>query len=181
MTSTLDHIDQAAPRQPATTDADETQVEALARYAARASFEDLSSESRRLLPVHTLDCLACPTRPWGAGPINVCRDQVRDFGGGNGTTLIGGGSANPVYAAFWQTMQSRLVDHGILRLGASTTPRSWPSHTTPPLGGFLGRPSRRSQMPSQWPLAATPRSPSFAPIRCPSGRVSLKRSPCLAR
>ena len=32
-----------------------TQVEALARYAARANFDDLSAESRNQLPVHILD------------------------------------------------------------------------------------------------------------------------------
>jgi 2-methylcitrate dehydratase len=36
-----------------------TQVEALAKYAARASFSDLSAESRRQLPIHILDSLAC--------------------------------------------------------------------------------------------------------------------------
>ena len=32
-----------------------TQVEALAKYAARASFADLSTQSRKQLPVHILD------------------------------------------------------------------------------------------------------------------------------
>ena len=32
-----------------------TQVEALARYAARAKFDDLSAELRKQLPVHILD------------------------------------------------------------------------------------------------------------------------------
>ena len=36
-----------------------TQVEALARYAARASFDDLSPESRKQLPVHILDSPSC--------------------------------------------------------------------------------------------------------------------------
>jgi 2-methylcitrate dehydratase len=34
-----------------------TQVQALARYAARATFGDLSPESRKQLPVHILDSL----------------------------------------------------------------------------------------------------------------------------
>jgi 2-methylcitrate dehydratase PrpD len=38
-----------------------TQVEALAKYAARASFADLSAESRRQLPIHILDSLAACT------------------------------------------------------------------------------------------------------------------------
>jgi hypothetical protein len=36
-----------------------TQVEALAKYAGRASFADLSVQSRRQLPVHILDSLGC--------------------------------------------------------------------------------------------------------------------------
>jgi 2-methylcitrate dehydratase len=88
----------------------ETQVQALARYAARATFDDLSAKSRKELPVHILDCLGCSISALGAGPVNACRDQVRDFGGGHGMTLIGGGEANPVYAAFWHTVLVRYVD-----------------------------------------------------------------------
>jgi 2-methylcitrate dehydratase PrpD len=43
-----------------------TQVEALAKYAARASFADLSAESRRRLPIHILDSLACCIAALGA-------------------------------------------------------------------------------------------------------------------
>jgi 2-methylcitrate dehydratase len=88
----------------------QTQVQALARYAARATFEDLSDESRKQLPVHILDSLGCCISALGAGPVSACRDQVRDFGGGRGVALIGGGEANPVYAAFWHTVLVRYVD-----------------------------------------------------------------------
>src|ERR1700735_1606032 len=87
----------------------DTQVQALARYAARATFDDLSAKSRKELPVHILDCLGCSISALGAGPVNACRDQVRDFGGGHGVTLIGGGEANPVYGAFWHTVLVRYV------------------------------------------------------------------------
>ena len=103
------------PSSPATTSrtgaaSQGTQVQALARYAARATFDDLSAKSRKELPVHILDCLACSISALGAGPVNACSDQVRDFGGGHGVTLIGGGEANPVYAAFWHTVLVRYVD-----------------------------------------------------------------------
>jgi 2-methylcitrate dehydratase len=87
-----------------------TQVEALAKYAARASFADLSAESRRQLPVHILDSLGCCIAALGAGPIQACREQVAEFGGAGSCTLIGGGKANPVYAAFWNTALVRYVD-----------------------------------------------------------------------
>jgi 2-methylcitrate dehydratase len=50
-----------------------TQVESLARYAARASFAVLSNESRRQLPIHILDSVACCIAAVGAGPVDACR------------------------------------------------------------------------------------------------------------
>jgi 2-methylcitrate dehydratase len=87
-----------------------TQVEALARYAARAKFDDLSAESRKQLPVHILDSLGCCIAALGAGPVEACREQIAEFGGIGPTTLIGGGKANPIYAAFWHTALVRYVD-----------------------------------------------------------------------
>src|SRR5271170_7705420 len=87
-----------------------TQVEALAKYAARASFADLSTESRRQLPIHILDSLGCCIAALGAGPVQACREQVAEFGGTGPSALIGGGQANPIYAAFWHTALVRYVD-----------------------------------------------------------------------
>jgi 2-methylcitrate dehydratase len=87
-----------------------TQVESLAKYAARASFADLSAESRRQLPIHILDSLGCCIAALGAGPIQACREQVTEFGGTGPSALIGGGQANPIYAAFWHTALVRYVD-----------------------------------------------------------------------
>jgi 2-methylcitrate dehydratase len=87
-----------------------TQVEALAKYAARASFADLSAQSRKALPVHILDSIGCCIAALGAGPIEACRAQVADFGGDGPCTLIGGGKANPIYAAFWHTALVRYID-----------------------------------------------------------------------
>jgi MmgE/PrpD N-terminal domain len=87
-----------------------TQVEALAKYAVRASFADLSVQSRKQLPVHILDSLGCCIAALGAGPIEACRAQVSDFGGDGPCALIGGGNANPIFAAFWHTVLVRYVD-----------------------------------------------------------------------
>src|SRR6202046_5829996 len=87
-----------------------TQVEALAKYAARASFADLAEQSRKQLPVHILDSLGCCIAALGAGPVDACRGQVADFGGDGPCALIGGGKANPIYAAFWHTVLVRYVD-----------------------------------------------------------------------
>src|ERR1700735_5631874 len=87
-----------------------TQVEALAKYAARASFADLSAASREQLPVHILDSLGCCIAALGAGPIDACRAQVADFGGDGPCALIGGATANPVFGPFWHTALVRYVD-----------------------------------------------------------------------
>jgi len=87
-----------------------TQVETLAKYAARASFADLSAESRRQLPIHILDSLGCCIAALEAGPIQACREQVAEFGGAGPCALIGGGKSNPIYAAFWHTALVRYVD-----------------------------------------------------------------------
>jgi 2-methylcitrate dehydratase len=87
-----------------------TQVESLAKYAARASFADLSAESRRQLPIHILDSLGCCIAALGAGPVQACGEQVAEFGGTGPCALIGGGQANPIYAAFWHTALVRYVD-----------------------------------------------------------------------
>jgi 2-methylcitrate dehydratase len=87
-----------------------TQVESLAKYAVRASFADLSSESRRRLPIHILDSLGCCIAALGAGPILACRAQVAAFGGEGPCALIGDGKANPIFAAFWHTALVRYVD-----------------------------------------------------------------------
>ena len=71
-----------------------TQVEALAKYAARASFADLSAQSREQLPVHILDSIGCCIAALDAGPIEACRAQVTDFGGDGPCALIGGGKAS---------------------------------------------------------------------------------------
>src|ERR1700728_2424194 len=87
-----------------------TQVEALAKYAVRASFADLSVQSRKQLPVHILDSLGCCIAALGAGPVEACRAQVADFGGNGPCGLISGGNANPIFAAFWHTALVRYVD-----------------------------------------------------------------------
>jgi 2-methylcitrate dehydratase len=87
-----------------------TEVEALAKYTVRASFADLSARSRQQLPVHILDSLGCCIAALGAGPVEACRAQVADFGGDGPCALIGGGNANPIFAAFWHTALVRYVD-----------------------------------------------------------------------
>src|SRR5262249_19128925 len=48
----------------------------------------------------------------GAPPMVACLEQAKEFGGPGGhCTLIGGGKANPVYAASYNTALVRYVDY----------------------------------------------------------------------
>jgi 2-methylcitrate dehydratase len=87
-----------------------TQVQQLAKYATRATFADLSAQSRAQLPIHILDCLGCCIGALGAVPVNMYQQQIAEFGGTGPCALIGGGKANPIYAAVWHTALVRYVD-----------------------------------------------------------------------
>jgi 2-methylcitrate dehydratase len=166
-----------------------TQVEALAKYAARASFADLSAQSRQQLPVHILDSLGCCIAALGAGPVEACRTQVADFGGDGPCALIGGGNANPIFAAFWHTALVRYVDFMDNFLAPTET-----CHTADNFGvaltiaeyvGGSGRDlmlaSRRSRTPSPWQQLVMLPSPSYERSRYRSGKVSPPRNRRLAR
>jgi 2-methylcitrate dehydratase len=89
-----------------------SQAEGIARFARRARYEDLTAERRERLKVSILDALACAINALGAPPIQACRAQVEEFGGRDGScALIGGGRANVVYAAFYNTALVRYVDY----------------------------------------------------------------------
>jgi 2-methylcitrate dehydratase len=89
-----------------------SQSEGIARFAGRATYEDLTAERRERLKVSVLDALACAINALGAPPIEACRAQVEEFGGQDGScALIGGGRANVVYAAFYNTALVRYVDY----------------------------------------------------------------------
>ena len=88
-----------------------SQAEGIARFALRATYDDLSAERRERLKVSILDAVACAINAIGAPPIEACRAQAEELGGSDGRcTLIGGGRANPVYAAFYNTALIRYVD-----------------------------------------------------------------------
>lgn len=88
-----------------------SQAEGIAGFAHRARYEDLTPDRRERLKVSVLDSLACAINALGAPPIAASLAQARDFGGPGGRcTLIGGGKANVVYAASYNTALVRYVD-----------------------------------------------------------------------
>lgn len=78
-----------------------TLVEQLARFSARASYDDLSRAAREQLKIHVLDALACAVGALDGEPTRLARSQVEEFGGAGPCSLIGGGSATPDRAAFY--------------------------------------------------------------------------------
>ena len=88
-----------------------SQVDGIARFALRAKYDDLTAERREQLKVSILDAVACAINALGAPPIEACRAQADELGGPGGRcTLVGGGRANPLYAAFYNTALIRYVD-----------------------------------------------------------------------
>jgi len=107
----LSHSSNSAER-PAPIITGVSQAEGIAKFAIRANYEDLTPERRERLKVSVLDSLACAINALGAPPIVACLEQAKEFGGSDGRcTLIGGGQANVVYAAQYNTAVVRYVDY----------------------------------------------------------------------
>jgi 2-methylcitrate dehydratase len=77
--------------------AERTQVEAIARFAAGAAYEDLSNEARDRLKLHVLDTVGCAIGTLDSEPPWAVRRVAEQLGRAeNGAcTLIGGGTAAP--------------------------------------------------------------------------------------
>jgi 2-methylcitrate dehydratase len=96
---------------PAAIISGQSQAEGIAKFASRVTYDDLTPERRERLKISILDSLACAISVIGASPITACLAQAREFGGPNGRcTLIGGGKADVVYAALYNTALVRYLD-----------------------------------------------------------------------
>ncbi|MFL5624701.1 MAG: MmgE/PrpD family protein, partial [Ktedonobacteraceae bacterium] len=78
-----------------------TQVEQLAAFVVRATYEDLSEEARQELKMRVLDALGCAIGAVKGPPIKMLRALLEDFGGNPLATLIGNGKTAPDRAAFY--------------------------------------------------------------------------------
>ena len=87
-----------------------TLVERLAKFAARASYDDLSEAAREQLKIRVLDALACAIGALDGEPVRLLRAQVEEFDGGGPCSLIGGGSAAPDRAALFNSALVRYLD-----------------------------------------------------------------------
>jgi 2-methylcitrate dehydratase len=89
----------------------DSQAQGIAKFATRVTYEDLTPARRERLKVSVLDSLACAINALGAPPIVACLEQAKQFGGSDARcTLIGGGQANVLYAAQYNTALVRYID-----------------------------------------------------------------------
>ncbi|HEY7347275.1 MAG TPA: MmgE/PrpD family protein [Ktedonobacterales bacterium] len=109
-----------------------TQVEQLAAFVARATYEDLSEAARRQLKIRVLDALGCALGALDGPPIQRLRRQVALFGGAPLATLIGGGKTAPDRAAFLNAALVRYLDYNDSYLARGET-----CHPSDNLGGVL--------------------------------------------
>ncbi|MHB1131967.1 MAG: MmgE/PrpD family protein [Chloroflexota bacterium] len=109
-----------------------TQVEQLASFVARASWEDLSDQARRALKVRVLDSLGCALGALDGGPILDLLAVTEIFGGNGLCTLIGGGHTAPDRAAFYNGALVRYLDFNDIYLAPGET-----CHPSDNLGAVL--------------------------------------------
>ena len=88
-----------------------TQVEQLAAFVERMTYEDLSEEARHQLKIRILDALGCALGAIEGPPIKMLQAQLEDFGGKPLVTLIGGGKTAPDRAAFYNSALIRYLDY----------------------------------------------------------------------
>lgn len=109
-----------------------TQVEQLAAFVERVSYEDLSEEARYQLKIRILDALGCAIGALEGPPIKMLRAQLEDFGGNPLATLIGGGKTAPDRAAFYNSALVRYLDYNDSYLAKKET-----CHPSDNLGAVL--------------------------------------------
>ena len=87
-----------------------TQVEELASFVVKTSYQDLSTESKQQLKLHILDSLGCAIGALQDDSIKALYAQVKEFGGNELCTLIGAGKSAPDWAACYNTALIRYLD-----------------------------------------------------------------------
>jgi len=127
----------------------DSQAQGIAKFASRVTYGDLTPERRERLKVSMLDSLACAINAVGVPPTVACLELAKQFGGSDARcTLIGGGKANVVYAAQYNTALVRYIDFMDSYLGGG---RNFVTHRTT-LGQSWPRASTRDdQAKNSWP------------------------------
>jgi 2-methylcitrate dehydratase len=90
-----------------------TQVEQLAAFTLRASFDELSGRALERLKLHVLDSLGCAIGALNSEPTRAVRRQAEAFGGSQSgpCTLIAGGACPPDRAGLVNGALVRYLDY----------------------------------------------------------------------
>jgi 2-methylcitrate dehydratase len=101
-----------------------TQVEQLAAFVERVSYENLSEEACQQLKIRILDAMGCAIGALEGEPIRLLKVQIKEFGGTKHCTLIGGGKTAPDRAALYNSALVRYLDFndGYLTKGETCHP-----------------------------------------------------------
>ncbi|HJT71759.1 MAG TPA: MmgE/PrpD family protein [Terriglobales bacterium] len=87
-----------------------TCIENLAEFVSRVKYEDLGKEAKEQLKVRILDAIGCAIGAIEAQTVQRIREHTCEFDHGNHCALIGGGSAAPDRAAFYNGALVRYLD-----------------------------------------------------------------------
>ena len=82
----------------------------MAEFVVKASFDDISDAAKLALKIRVLDALGCAIGAVDGEPIRMIRAQIKDFGGVEHCTLIGGGKTAPDRAALYNGALIRYLD-----------------------------------------------------------------------
>jgi 2-methylcitrate dehydratase len=109
-----------------------TCVENLAAFVCRSTWEDLSETVREQLKIRILDSIGCALGALEGEPIRILRRQIDELEPQGKCTLIGGGSAPPDSAAFYNGALVRYLDFNDAYLAKGET-----CHPSDNLGAVL--------------------------------------------
>jgi 2-methylcitrate dehydratase len=85
-------------------------VENLSAFVCHAAYEDISDTAREQLKIRILDSLGCALGAVDGDPVQIVRQQIREFEPEGRCTLIGGGSSTPHAAALYNSALVRYLD-----------------------------------------------------------------------
>lgn len=82
----------------------------LAKFVNKASYDMLSQDAVKALKIRLLDSVGCAIGAIEASPVKMIREQIKEFGGNELCTLIGGLKTAPDRAAFYNSALIRYLD-----------------------------------------------------------------------
>ncbi|MGH7587959.1 MAG: MmgE/PrpD family protein [Gemmatimonadota bacterium] len=88
-----------------------TEVQRLAAFVERSTYEDLADGALEQLRIRVLDSLGCAIGALDGEPVRKVREHLEDFGGAGQCGLIGGGRSAPDRAALYNAALVRYLDY----------------------------------------------------------------------